>query len=125
MSTPNPPTRSPSPASPPLSLAPGPRATLFLQLYADATAHLLHKISYANFAACFPTPAQHVPGSLKQLHEQFLGKLGESLGREFESVVRERDVVAGLNGLDGVVEEGRRRKERAMQDGGDGKVPVP
>ncbi|KAK5136254.1 hypothetical protein LTR08_003861 [Meristemomyces frigidus] len=117
--------RSPSPVSPPpLPLAPGPRATLLLKLYTDATTHLLRTISYANFAACFPTPARAVPGSLKLLHEQFVGKLGESLGREFESVVREREVVQGLNGLDGIVEEGRRRREKAGEEGVV-KAPMP
>ncbi|KAK4545446.1 hypothetical protein LTR36_002796 [Oleoguttula mirabilis] len=123
--------RSPSPTpQPPLPSAPGPRATALQKLYADAIAHLLKTCSYPNFAACFPTPAQQVPGSMKVLHEQFTAKLGEVLRRNFDVILAERGVVGALNELDGLVEEARRRKGRsdAMGDGGqgrDGGVPIP
>ena len=106
----DPPSRTPTP---PLATAPGPRASALQKLYADAIAHILYSgCSYANFSACFPTPASKVPESLKLLHEQFTAKLGEGMRREFEAIVEEREVVRGLNGLDGLVEDARRRKGR-------------
>lgn len=112
--TTQPTSRSPSPtySRPPIPTAPGPRATALQKLYADAIAHVLKTCSYANFSACFPTPAQQVPESFQLLHEQFVGKLGDSMRREFEGILEERLVVGSLNELDALVEEARRRKER-------------
>lgn len=118
--------RSPSPASrPPIPAAPGPRATALQKLYSDAIAHVLKTCSYNNFSACFPTPAQQVPGSFKLLHEQFVEKLGDSMRREFDGILEERGVVTSLNELDGLVEEARRRKQKVAEDGNGGEAPVP
>lgn len=120
------PSRSPSPASrPPIAAAPGPRATALQKLYSDAIAHVLKTCSYNNFSACFPTPAQQVPGSFKLLHEQFVEKLGDSMRREFDGILEERGVVASLNELDGLVEEARKRKLRAAGESQEGSVPTP
>ncbi|KAK5126624.1 hypothetical protein LTR85_009558 [Meristemomyces frigidus] len=117
--------RSPSPTPhPPTASAPGPRATALQKLYADAISHVLKTCNYPNFAACFPTPAQEVPGSMKALHEQFTEKLGEQLRGNFEEILAERGVVGSLNELDGLVEEARRRKGRAQGEG-EGGVPTP
>lgn len=121
-SQPSIPSRSPSPASrPPIPTAPGPRATALQKLYADAIAHVLKTCSYNNFSACFPTPAQHVPGSIKFLHEQFTEKLGESMRKEFDAILEDRHVVSSLNELDGLIEEARRRKGKARE----GEVAAP
>ena len=56
-----------------------------------------------------------MPGSLKLLHEQFTEKLGESMHREFGSILETREVVPGLNGLDGLIEEARRRKGKGRE----------
>lgn len=118
--------RSPSPASrPPIPAAPGPRATALQKLYSDAIAHVLKTCSYTNFSACFPTPAHQVPGSFKLLHEQFVEKLGDSMKREFDGILEERRVVPALNELDGLVEEARRRKQKAAEGSGDGAAPTP
>lgn len=115
------PSRSPSPpAAPPIPAAPGPRATALQKLYADAIAHVLKTCNYANFSACFPTPAREVSGSLRLLHEQFTEKLGESMRKEFESILEDRHVVGSLNELDGLIEEARRRKRT-----GGSNPPVP
>lgn len=123
------PSRSPSPAGPPPTPStPGPRASALHKLYNDAIQHILKTCSYTNFAACFPTPATCVPGSVKLLHEQFTQKLGESMRKEFEEILLERNVVASLNELDRLIEDARRRRERdreRMGQGGEVLVPVP
>ncbi|KAI5370708.1 Putative nuclear MIS12/MIND complex subunit PMF1/Nnf1 protein [Septoria linicola] len=117
--------RSPSPIGPPPTpSAPGPRATALQKLYNDAINHVLKTCSYNNFAACFPTPARQVPGSVKLLHEQFTQKLGESMRKEFESILAERSVVLSLNELDRLIEDARRRKTQAAENGEES-VPVP
>ncbi|CAK4031594.1 Hypothetical predicted protein [Lecanosticta acicola] len=117
--------RSPSPAQPPPTpAAPGPRASALQKLYNDAINHVVKTISYSNFSACFPTPSQAVPASVKLLHEQFTEKLGESMRKEFDSILAERNVIPSLNELDRLIEDAKRRKARAAEDN-NGHVPVP
>ncbi len=117
------PSRSPSPASrPPIPTAPGPRATALQKLYTDAIAHVLKTCSYPNFSSCFPTAAQHVPGSLKFLHEQFTEKLGESMRKEFDAILEDRHVVGSLNELDGLIDDAKRRKGKSAE-GEDAPLP--
>jgi kinetochore protein NNF1 len=117
------PSRSPSPAQPPPTpAAPGPRASALQKLYADAIHHIIKTCSYTNFASCFPTPAKQVPGSVKLLHEQFTEKLGDSMRKEFDSILEERSVVASLNELDRLIEDAKRRK--AVANEGDRPVPA-
>jgi kinetochore protein NNF1 len=73
-----------------------------------------------NFSSCFPTPAKHVPHSLESVWRQLNAKLEESAKAEFEDVIRERNVVKGLNELDRLVGEARFRR-----DNGDGAEVVP
>lgn len=105
---------SPSPTLP-LALAPSPRATKLHQVFSDALSHSLKTLSYNNFSVCFPTPAQYKRDALEALHRQFVRELGRRCEDEFESVCRERDVVKGLNLLDALVEEARRRREKEME----------
>lgn len=115
--------RSPSPAqAPPTPAAPGPRASALQKLYADAVNHIIKTCSYSNFASCFPTPATQVPGSVKLLHEQFTDKLGESMRKEFDSILEERNVVLSLNELDRLIEDAKRRKPNTSAQEG---RPVP
>ncbi|KAK0803141.1 hypothetical protein LTR75_008085 [Friedmanniomyces endolithicus] len=120
---------SPPPSSPPPTLSlPGPRATALHNLYSDAITHLLRTLTYPHFAACFPTPSVAVPGSMKALHAQFTMELGEQLRAEFDRLVEEREAVGALNGLDGLVEEARGRRERSegrRRETGLGGGPVP
>lgn len=122
--------RSPSPAAPPPTpSAPGPRATALQKLYNDAINHILKTCSYSNFSTCFPTPAQQVPGSLKMLHEQFTHKLGDSMRKEFESILEERNVVASLNELDRLIDDAKARKAKAASEaqhtGHKADIPTP
>jgi kinetochore protein NNF1 len=57
---------------------------------------------------------------MKMLHEQFTQKLGESLKSNFDLILESRDVVKGLNELDTLVEEARRRKEKGTEG-----APIP
>ena len=100
---------------PPVAQSPGPRATALATAYDLALTHTLRACSYANFAACFPTPATQRPETLRALWRQVVGKIEEKGRREFEAVLLERDVVAGLNRLEAVLEGGRARRESEME----------
>ena len=58
-------------------MTPGPRAARFQEMYSLALSHTLSKISYDNFAACYPTSAAQAPGVLKQVQKQMVDRLGE------------------------------------------------
>nr|POF15499.1 polyamine-modulated factor 1 [Quercus suber] len=116
----------PSPApSPPIPSAPGPRAVALQNLYTSAISHILKTCSYANFSACFPTPAQAVPTSMQLLHEQFTAKLSENFHREFANILEDRNVIPSLNELDRLVEDARRRKEKSISEGSQAALPTP
>ena len=57
------------------------------------------------------------------MHAGLVDKLRRFANEEFEMILAERKVVERLNGLDEVVKEGRRRKDRGEMV--DGEVPVP
>lgn len=110
--------------SSPLPLKPGPRASRLQDVYEKALLATLKANSYDNFAACFPTPARHVPASLASVHRQLNAKLEESAKSEFAEILRERDVVRKLNDLDRLVGEARMRKQKAEEEGnGEGDPP--
>ncbi|KAI5294058.1 hypothetical protein KEM55_006788 [Ascosphaera atra] len=103
---------SPSPPAPaPVPVTPGPRATRLQQVYSKALHNTLRANSYANFAACFPTPAEHASRSLESVWRQLNTKLEESAQAEFEDIMKERDAIKGLNELDRLIGEARWRKE--------------
>ncbi|KAL4788439.1 Nnf1-domain-containing protein [Aspergillus varians] len=109
--------QSPSPPpQPPIAQTPGPRVTRLQDIYSQALARTLRANSYTNFAACFPTPAKHVPASLESVWRQLNAKLEESAKAEFEDILIERDAVAQLNELDRLVGEARVRREGAEND---------
>ncbi|KAI9707374.1 MAG: hypothetical protein M1836_000334 [Candelina mexicana] len=113
---------SPSPPPPPpIAETPGPRASKLQDVFSHALAHTLKVCSYDNFAACFPTPAKYVSGSLMALWRQMVGKLEEAAKNEFNDIMKERDVVPNLNELDRLITEARKRKSRAAE----GEVPIP
>lgn len=110
---------TPSPPPPaPVPLTPGPRASRLQQIFSEALTRTLRANSYANFSACFPTPASRVPHSLESVWRQLNAKLEESARAEFDDVVRERDVVRRLNELDRLVGEARLRKENGEGNAG-------
>ncbi|MCJ1287753.1 hypothetical protein MMC26_007105 [Xylographa opegraphella] len=111
----------PSPP-PPTALTPGYLATRLTTLYASTLAHTLRACSYAHFAACFPTPAACRPAVLRGLWLQVVAKIEAMAKEEFEGILEERDVVAGLNRLEGVLEGGRGRR-RGREGVGEGVVP--
>ncbi|KAI1125225.1 hypothetical protein F5Y10DRAFT_268369 [Nemania abortiva] len=115
------------PASPPLparhtALTPGPRASRFQTTLDSALSHTLAKISWDNFAACYPHIAAHAPGTLRAVQTQMVDRLRSLCKKEFDSVQQSRNVVAKLNELESLVSEAERRRK----EGGD-KVdpPVP
>lgn len=125
MADPNPePDKSPSPApNPPTALTPGVRANAFMELYHKTLSKTLSVITYANFASCFPTiAASPAASSLKHIHEQFVSRMEHFAKDEFARICEIRRVVENLNGLEQLVKEAKRRKDRAV----DGEpVPVP
>lgn len=104
----------------PVAVTPGPRASRFQDIYHKALRATVKANSYENFAACFPTPARHVPASLESVHRQLNAKLEEGATAEFNEILKEREVVKGLNELDRLVGDARRRK-----DGGESESSVP
>lgn len=118
-------TNSPPPTAPTTS-APGERARKLHDGYARALKSALKPVNqYENFAACFPTPATYCDGALRDLHSDFVRKLGATCEAEFEALLSERDVVASLNQLDELVEEAKKRKTKAEAEGGGEVPPVP
>lgn len=106
-------------ASPPPSAAlPGPRASTLLQLHSQTLSATLRSISYASFAACFPTIAARAPGALQRMHAEFVSKLGRFAEEDWRGIVRERAVVEGLNGLEEVLASARRRRIVGSEEAG-------
>lgn len=71
-----------APASPPLparhtAATPGPRAARLQELYASSLAHALARVSWDNFAACYPTVAARAPETLRHVQRQMVDRLGE------------------------------------------------
>ncbi|KAH7360275.1 Nnf1-domain-containing protein [Rhexocercosporidium sp. MPI-PUGE-AT-0058] len=108
----------PSPSPPPLlptPSTPGVRATVFTKLYNDALAKTLTAISYPSFASCFPSIAEQAPAALKGMHADMAGKLERFAKEEFETILRERDVVGNLNRLEDLVKDAGKRKARGVE----------
>ncbi|KAL4938592.1 hypothetical protein BDV06DRAFT_215002 [Aspergillus oleicola] len=117
---------SPSPPpQPPIAQTPGPRVTRLQEIYSQALARTLRANSYANFSACFPTPAKYVPASLESVWRQLNAKLEESAKAEFEDILVERGAIAQLNELDRLVGEARVRRERVEEKKGEGEGTIP
>ncbi|KAK3379501.1 Nnf1-domain-containing protein [Lasiosphaeria ovina] len=112
-----------APDSPPLPAkhtpaTPGPRAARLQALFAATLTHTLDKISYVNFAACYPTVAARAPGTLEFVQRQMVERLGAQCEREFDSVLQNRNVVAKLNELESLVSEAAARKQVAAETTG-------
>lgn len=107
--------RSPSPPpQPPVAATPGPRATALQKVFTQALSSAIKANSYANFSACFPTPAMYCPTALEAVWKQINTRLEEGCTREFEAILRERNVIEGLNHWDQLVEDARRRMNRGV-----------
>ena len=104
------PRASPPPPPAPIAIAPGARAERLAQLYAQSVQHVLGVCSYETFASCFPTPAARRPAALRSVWAQVLGKVEAKAAAEFDAILQERDVVRGLNGLEGLVSAAKGRK---------------
>ncbi|KAK9417129.1 putative Nnf1-domain-containing protein [Seiridium unicorne] len=118
-----------APASPPLPakhtpVAPGPRAARFQKVLDDSLSHTLGKISWENFASCFPTIAAQAPGTLRAVQRQMVDRLGSLCRKEFESIVQNRNVVAKLNELESLVSQAEQRRDEAGLADAD-EAPVP
>ncbi|KAI9806248.1 MAG: hypothetical protein M1825_006363 [Sarcosagium campestre] len=109
------------PPPPPLQISPGARATALQKVFNEALKHTLRTCSYDNFAACFPTPAQHCPSSLRALWSQMTQKMDELARSEFDDILRERNVIPSLNELDRLVADAKKRKARATEE----EDPIP
>ncbi|KAL9596949.1 MAG: hypothetical protein Q9219_005460 [cf. Caloplaca sp. 3 TL-2023] len=110
--------RSPSPPPhPPVAQTPGPRAAQFQKLFGDALNHTIRTCSYTKFSSCFPTPAKYASQTLTSIWQQITTKVEASAKKEFEDIMIERDVVAGLNELERLVSEAAGRKNRGVEAG--------
>ncbi|KAL8999497.1 MAG: hypothetical protein Q9169_001702 [Polycauliona sp. 2 TL-2023] len=107
---------SPSPPpQPPVAQTPGPRAAQFQKLFGDALNHTLRTCSYSKFSSCFPTPARFAPQTLTSIWQQITTKVEASAKKEFEDIMSERDVVAGLNELERLVAEAKSRRKNGVE----------
>ncbi|KAL9587489.1 MAG: hypothetical protein Q9212_000191 [Teloschistes hypoglaucus] len=107
---------SPSPPpQPPIAQTPGVRAAKFQNLFADALSKTIRTCSYSKFSSCFPTPSKYAPQTLTSIWQQITIKVEASAKKEFEEILIERDVVAGLNELERLVSEAKSRKERGVE----------
>ncbi|KAI4104209.1 MAG: hypothetical protein L6R37_003378 [Teloschistes peruensis] len=107
---------SPSPPpQPPIAQTPGVRAAKFQNLFADALSKTIRTCSYSKFSSCFPTPSKYAPQTLTSIWQQITTKVEASAKKEFEEILIERDVVAGLNELERLVGEAKSRKERGVE----------
>lgn len=103
--------QSPSPPPPaPVPATPGPRVTQFVNVFRNALQHTVRACSYEKFSSCFPTPAAKQPDILRSVHTQITTMIEEKAEREFEDILQEREVVAGLNDLERLVTEARSRE---------------
>ncbi|KAK7755391.1 hypothetical protein SLS62_002618 [Diatrype stigma] len=115
--------------SPPLptrhtAQAPGPRASRFQDVLNSTLAHTLAKISWDNFAACYPTVAEHAPAALRAVQRQMVDRLGALCKKEFASILEARNVVSRLNELETLVIEAERRRDEAGMEGRE-EPPIP
>ncbi|KAH6661374.1 Nnf1-domain-containing protein [Truncatella angustata] len=123
------PAPAPAPASPPLPtkhtpVAPGPRAARFQKTLESALSHTLGKISWENFASCYPTIAAQAPGTLKAVQKQMVDRLGALCRKEFDSILLNRGVVAKLNELESLIGQAEQRRDEAGPvDAGDAPAP--
>ncbi|KAI4261189.1 MAG: hypothetical protein L6R42_003603 [Xanthoria sp. 1 TBL-2021] len=107
---------SPSPPpQPPVAQTPGPRAAQFQKLFGDALSHTLRTCSYSKFSSCFPTPAKYAPQTLTSIWQQITTKVEASAKKEFEDIMVERDVIAGLNELERLVSEAKSRRKNGVE----------
>ncbi|KAM3427262.1 hypothetical protein MY4824_009557, partial [Beauveria thailandica] len=97
--------------------APGVRATRLQAIYAQALGGTLRKLSWANFAGCYPTIARRAEGVLRKLQEQMASQLQGRCEREFEKILESRQVVAKLNELENLVGDAEKRREEAQAAG--------
>ncbi|KAI1809193.1 Nnf1-domain-containing protein [Poronia punctata] len=102
-------------------LKPGPRASRFQATLDSALSHTLGKVSWDNFAACFPTMAAKAPAVLRAVQTQMVDRLRSLCQKEFDSIQQARDVVARLNELDALVNDADRRRREA----GNGEPLIP
>ncbi|KAL1903295.1 hypothetical protein Sste5346_000580 [Sporothrix stenoceras] len=106
--------QQPPPPPPP---PPGPRAGRLQALFASSLDHTLNKISWDNFAACYPTAAAKSPQALKTVHRAMVDRLGELCTAEFAVVMRNRDVVRRLNELETLSSDAHKRRLAAANSG--------
>ncbi|RMD40330.1 hypothetical protein DV735_g4812, partial [Chaetothyriales sp. CBS 134920] len=103
---------SPPPEAPTANTA-GPRAARLQKVFAGALSSSIQSNSYANFSACFPTPAKYCPTALEGVWKQLNQRLEDECKRDFDKILEERAVVAGLNQWDALIEDARRRRDRS------------
>ncbi|KAI1772488.1 Nnf1-domain-containing protein [Hypoxylon cercidicola] len=117
-----------TPASPPLPArhtpqTPGLRASRFQDLLNSSLSHTLGKISWDNFATCYPTVAAQAPAVLRAVQKQMVERLGALCKKEFDSVLQSRNVVAKLNELESLVSEAEHRRDESGVVGAEAPIP--
>ncbi|KAI0881960.1 Nnf1-domain-containing protein [Annulohypoxylon maeteangense] len=117
--------REPSPPLPARHTpqTPGLRASRFQQVLDSSLSHTLGKISWDNFAACYPTIAAQAPAVLRAVQKQMVDRLTALCKKEFDSVLQSRNVVGKLNELESLMSEAERRRDDAGVVGAEPPIP--
>ncbi|KAJ3483732.1 hypothetical protein NLG97_g7231 [Lecanicillium saksenae] len=97
--------------------APGARATRLQDIYSQALGGTLKKLSFANFAGCYPTIAKRADNVLSKVQEQMVTQLQSRCDNEFKKIIKNRQVVEKLNELEGLVGEAEQARKEAHAAG--------
>lgn len=87
-------------------------------MFTEALKYTISTCSYANFAACFPTPARAAPPILASVHRQITHMIEDKSRREFDEILEERGVVGALGDLERLVAEAKVRRAKGDAGGG-------
>ncbi|EGX97194.1 Nnf1 [Cordyceps militaris CM01] len=98
-------------------VSPGVRAARLQAIYAQALGGTLKKLSWANFAGCYPTVARRAEGVLRRVQEQMASQLQMRCENEFAKILENRQVVGKLNELEALVSDAQGAREEAQAAG--------
>ncbi|KAL0639119.1 hypothetical protein Q9L58_001802 [Maublancomyces gigas] len=91
----------------------GIRAAQLRKIFTIALSKSIKNCSYENFSRCFPTPARYAPGILRGAWQQMCEFWERLAKKEYEDILKERNVVQSLNQLDILTKEAEERRGEA------------
>ncbi|KAG0021239.1 Zinc finger C3H1 domain-containing protein [Entomortierella chlamydospora] len=85
----------------------GPRMTRLRGILDKSLKETLKACNYAAICECFPALAAANPRDLREAHEKVCQFLNIEVNNEFEQIIKERNVIFKLNGLDRLIADAR------------------